>query len=101
MNLDKVKDILRAQGANDEQILQVTQGLLQAAYDQLYVVAMASLNEEDLQVIDKCINQEEANKEILKRFSLRTGKNPDEIIQQFLSDFSDGFLRQYEQDKKF
>lgn len=93
--LQKVKEILKQKGATDEQIEKTTQAISQAASDQLYAYAMSMLREEDLQAIDKCQNQEEANKEILNRFKQRTGKDPDQLIQEFLGNFAEGFLREY------
>lgn len=95
----KVFEILKAKGATDEQIAKMNEGLARAAYEQLYGLAIKSLTEEDLTVLDNCSNQEEANKEILKRFTLRTGQNPDDIIQKFLDNFAEGFLKEHEKEK--
>lgn len=95
----KVFEILKAKGATDEQIAKTNEGVAQAAYEQLYGLAIKSLTEEDLTVLDNCPNQEEANKEILKRFTLRTGQNPDDIIQKFLADYAQGFLQEYEKEQ--
>lgn len=88
--------ILKDQGTTDEAINQMKDGLIKAASDQLYAQALQSLTEEDLKVIDACPNQEEANKEILSRFTQRTGKNPDDVIQEFLQNFAKGFLLEYQ-----
>jgi len=33
--------------------------------------------------------------EIRQRFAERSGKNPDEIMQEFLTTFANGFLQKY------
>lgn len=93
----QVIDILKAKGTTDEQITQISDGLLKAANDQLYAEMMGSLVEEDLQAIDNCSNQEEANKEIKNRYIQRTDKDPDQQLQQFLDNFAEGFLKEYSQ----
>lgn len=93
--LQQVIDILKAKGTTDEQIAQIAAGLTKAANDQLYAEITNSLTEEDLKAIDACQNQEEANKEILKRYVEKTGQDPDQKVQQFLDLFAEGFLKEY------
>lgn len=94
----KVFEILKSQGATDEQIAQVVEGMVKAASDQFYADAITSLTEEDMKALDACQNQEEANKEIMQRYAQRTGRNPDELIHQFLVNFAEGFLAEYKKE---
>jgi hypothetical protein len=60
---------------------------------------MAAFSDEDMEVIEKCSSQEEANFEIRTRFAEKTGKNPDLLMQEFLNTFAQGFLGEYQKDK--
>ncbi len=92
--LDQVVKILESKGATEEQIMQVLTEVAKTAFAKLYTEAMTSFTEEDLQAIEKATTQEEANFEIMTRYSERTGKNAQEVLQNYYDIFADKFLEE-------
>lgn len=96
---DRVIEILIEQGCTDEQIAQVLAEVSQAGFSQMYSEALLSFSQEDLDKIESCKNQEEANQLIAKTYKERTGREASEVMQKFIDDFCEGFIREYEKEK--
>lgn len=92
--LNQVVQILQEKGATEEQITQVLTEVNKTAFARLYTEAMTVFTEEDLKAIEECTGQEEANFEIMTRYSEKTGKNAQEVMQNYLDIFSDKFLEE-------
>ncbi len=92
--LDQVTKILQEKGATEEQITQVLTEVAKTAFAKLYTEAMTVFTEEDLKAIEKCTGQEEANFEIMTRYAERTGKNAEEVLQNYYNIFADKFLEE-------
>ncbi len=92
--LNQVAKILQEKGATEEQITQVLTEAAKTAFAKLYAEAMTVFTEEDLQAIEKCTGQEEANFEIMTRYSEKTGKNAQEVMQSYLDIFADKFIEE-------
>ena len=92
--LDQVVKILEGKGATEEQITQVLTEVAKTAFAKLYTEAMASFTQDDLQAIEKATAQEEANFEIMTRYNERTGKNAQEVLQNYYDIFADKFLEE-------
>lgn len=95
-NLSQVIEVLKKLNYTDEQIAEFCNDISQQGFANLYQEAMNVFTEEDLVAIEACASDEEANQKIKELYTLRTGKNPDEEMQKFLSTFSEGFLKEYE-----
>lgn len=98
--LSEAVDLFRKDGHSEKEVQRLIEDISKAATAKLFAEMVTSLTEEDLAEIDKCTSQEEANIEIRTRFGQRSGRNPDEIMQEFLTIFAQGFLEQYQKDKK-
>ena len=98
--LDQVIKILEGKGATEQQITQVLTEVAKTVFAKLYTEAMTSFNEEDLQAIEKATTQEEANFEIMTRYSERTGKNAQEVMQGYYDIFADKFLEEAEKEEQ-
>ena len=85
---------LHEKGATEEQITQVLTEVNKTAFAKLYAEAMTVFTEEDLKAIEDCVGQEEANFEIMTRYSEKTGKNAQEVMQTYLDIFADKFLEE-------
>ncbi len=94
--LQKVVDVLKEQGCNDEQIAQFLTDLTKASFSKLYTDAVSFFNEEDLKAIEACKDQEEANKLIAQKYREKTGVPAETANQKFLDDFCTGFLNEYQ-----
>ena len=92
-NLQKVVEILKAKGWTDEQIANMSSDLMKKASSLLYTSAIATFTEEDMVAIEACETDEDANKKILELFQLRTGKNPQEELNGFLTKFAEEFIK--------
>lgn len=92
--LNQVVQILQGKGATEEQITQVLTEVNKTAFAKLYTEAMTVFSEDDLKAIEECTGQEEANFEIMTRYSEKTGKNAQEVMQNYLDIFADKFLEE-------
>lgn len=90
-SLQQVIDILQKKGYTEDQIADTTADLTKAAFTTLYSNAMAAFTEEDVQMIENCETDEEANKKIMELYKLRTGKDPQEEMNKFLEKFAKDF----------
>lgn len=97
--LQQVADILKQKGSTDEQIAQFLAELTKANFAKFYTQAVTSFTDEDMQVIEACNNDQEANEKIKELYKLRTGKDAQEEMQKFLEDFAIGFIVEYEKSK--
>ncbi|MDP3724453.1 MAG: hypothetical protein Q8R11_02340 [bacterium] len=97
--LQQILAILQQKGWTDDQLAQLTTDLTKAAFSKLYSEAMTSFTEEDLQAIEACADQVAANVEIQKRYQMRTGRDAQADMQQFLDTFAQGFMEEYEKEK--
>ena|ERR1035437_259215 len=100
-NFQQVLLILKEQGNSDEQITDFCINLAKTASENFYSEAMLSFNEDDFKTIEDAKSQEEANSLIKNLYKLRTNNDPDQKMQQFYENFSQGFLADYEKDKKY
>lgn len=92
--LDQVTKVLQGKGATEEQITQVLTEVAKTAFAKLYTEAMTVFDEEDLKAIEQCTGQEEANFEVMTRYSEKTGKNAQEVMQSYFDIFADKFLEE-------
>lgn len=98
--LQQVINILKKEGYGQEQTQKFTEDIIKLASAKFYSEMLANLTDQDMAEINKCTSQEEANIEIRTRFAKNSGQNPDLLMQQMITNFSQGFLDQYHQDKK-
>lgn len=93
----QILTILKQKGWTDEQLAQLTEEVAKSVFTQFYTNAVAELTDEDLDQIDKCATQEEANAKIKELYKLRTGIDPDEQATKFYDDFATKFLEEENQ----
>lgn len=99
-NKDRVLEILIEKGCSDEEIAQVLNEVTKAGFSQLYSEAIMSFTNEDLKEVETAQSQEEANGIIARIYEERTGQDPSAMIQQFIDNFCEGFIREYEKEKR-
>lgn len=92
--MQEVVNVLQEKGSTEEQITQVLTEAAKTAFAKLYAEAMTVFTEEDLKAIEQCAGQEEANFEIMTRYTDHTGKNAQEVMQGYLDIFADKFLEE-------
>jgi len=97
--LEEVMKVLRKEGYSDEEIQKFIEELTKMATAKLYTEITANLTEEDKAEIEKLTLKEEADLEIKKRFYERSGKSLDDLMQEFLATFAQGFLDKYWEEK--
>lgn len=87
-----VLEHLKAKGWTDEQLANLSQELAKTVFNRFYVEVVEKLTDEDLDILEKCSSQEEANTKIKELYKLRVGRDPDEEAQKFYDDFATKFL---------
>lgn len=92
--LKEVIEILKKENATQDQIEEILSGIIESAYSKLYSEAMLALTEEDLVSIEHS-DETQVDEEIIYFYKLRTGKDPDEEVKQFIDNFAEGFLNEY------
>ncbi len=95
----QVWQTLKKEGLDNEKIVQIAEEVAKLAADKFFTDAVSVLSDEDMQVINSCENEDQANFEVKTRFALTTGKNPDEVIQEYMAAFAEGFLEKYLKEK--
>lgn len=96
--LQQVLGILQKMGYSDEQIAQLSVEITKAAFSQLYTEALEAFTEADLQEVEACQDQKEADVKITQLYTQRTGKDAQKQLQQFIDNFAQGFLQEYQKD---
>ena len=91
---DQVIEELKKQGHTDEQIVQFCQAVTEAGYNQIYTEGMALFTEVDMNQIEACETQEQANGLIRKIFEERTGQKVEDRLEKYIEVFSENFLRE-------
>ncbi len=89
-------EMLKQKGWTDEQLAKLSEQAAKAAFAQFYTQAVAVLINEDLDEIEKCTTEEQANAKIKELYVLRTGANPDEEARSFYNTFAEKFLEESE-----
>lgn len=97
--LEEVIKVLKKEGYSDEEIQKFIEELTKMATAKLYTEITANLTEEDKAEIEKLTFKEEVDLEIKKRFYERSGKSLDDLMQEFLTTFAQGFLDKYQEEK--
>jgi hypothetical protein len=97
--LQELVALYKQDGHSDEEVASLLEEVTKAVSAKFQAEMIANLSDEDMKEIDKCTSQEEANFEIRTRFSQKSGKNPDDILSQMLTDFSTEFMEKYKSEK--
>ncbi|HUW24178.1 MAG TPA: hypothetical protein VMW04_00960 [Patescibacteria group bacterium] len=92
LKLDSLIQTLKNEGQSEEEIDRVLEEITKNATTKLYTEMAAALTEEDLEVINKCSVQEEADFEIKERYSQRTGKSPQSLLEETITTATEEFL---------
>lgn len=88
----QVIEILRTKGWDDSKITQLTTEITKASFNKLYTEAVSNFTDEDLDAIENCASDEEANNKIKELYRLRTGQDADTELRKFFDIFADAFL---------
>ncbi len=90
---------LKQKGWTDEQLASLSEQAARAAFAQFYTQAVAVLTNEDLDAIEKCTTEDQANAKIKELYVLRTGANSDEDAKAFYNTFAEKFIEELEKDQ--
>lgn len=97
--LQELVALYKQDGHSDEEVASLLEEVTKAVSAKFQAEMVANLSDEDLAEIDKCTSQDEANFQIRTRFAQKSGKNPDDILSQMLTDFSTEFIEKYNAEK--
>ncbi len=93
--LQKVTDVLKGKGLSDETIGSFLADLTKASFASLYSTAASLFDSSDLQEIEACGSQEQANKLIAQKYFEKTGISAQDANKKFIDDFCTKFLEDY------
>lgn len=96
--LDKVIEILKKEGLNDEQIAKFIENLNNAIAQKVHMELISALTEEDLAEVEKA-KDDEVDLTINQLYKERTGQEASDIGDRALEDFIETFLADYERKK--
>lgn len=89
----EVLEHLKTSGWTDEQLVNLSEELAKTVFNRFYTEVVEKLTDEDLDVLEKCSSQEEANIKIKELYKLRIGRDADEEAKKFYDDFATKFLQ--------
>jgi hypothetical protein len=90
--LESLIQTLKNEGQSEEEIDRALEEITKNATTKLYTEMAAALTDEDLEAIDKCSVQEEADLEIKERYSQRTGKSPQPLLDETITAATEEYL---------
>lgn len=83
---------LRQDGYSDEEVDTFVQEVTKAAFAKLYADLMTTLSDQEIEEIEKCATQDEANAKIKELYAINTGKDARVELDHFLTDVSKELL---------
>jgi len=92
---------MKADGAETEKLVEVTEQISKATAAKFYVEMMAALTKEDIaEINEKAKDQKQANVLIKERFLQRAEKDAESVKDQIMTDIAKGYLDSYREQKK-
>jgi hypothetical protein len=96
---NQVVDLLKQDGNTNQQVWEFLAELSQQMTNKVFTDVFTTFDEEDLKKIARSTSPQQANFKIRLLYLNKTGKNPDDEVQDLLDKFSDKFLEEYEKRK--
>jgi hypothetical protein len=91
---EPVIEILKRNGATEDQIATILADFAQTTAVLLYKQALETFSDEDMQQIESAPNDDVANELIIVIYSQRIGSTPEEVMQTFLKKFVEKFIEE-------
>jgi hypothetical protein len=98
-NIISILELLKANGESPEDIAQVIQEITNAASAKLTFEMTSVLSEEDMQILNQCKDESEAEPLMRSMYAKKTSISPEALINQFLEIFTRAFIDKYNLDK--
>jgi hypothetical protein len=98
--LEPVIRILEREGASEDQIADAIADIVTAATVSLYKRAMEALSDDDLQEIENCRDDDEANKLIARLYAHKVGTTPEQLMTVFLEEYVKSFMKEHDNTSK-
>ena len=96
--LDEAIQVLKDEGYVEEDIAKIVTDWGKASFARLYSEMMLAFTDEEMQEFEKIEDKAKMEKEIKKRFTEKTKKNPDMLAREYLdiivSEFLSAHLKQ-------
>lgn len=97
-SLIKILQMLKDAGETSEAITAVLQEITNAASAKVYFEMMTALTESDMQLLDKCENEAEAEPLLRSLYAQRTNSAPEVILKGFIDKLATEFETKYKSD---
>ncbi|MDO8488213.1 MAG: hypothetical protein Q7S31_02765 [bacterium] len=99
-SLKKLLQILKDEGESDKSIAVVLESITGIVTPTLFQDMATVLTEEDIQLLDTIKDEQEFQEKVKSLYSQRSGKSPEDLINEITDKFVEGFLARYHQDKQ-
>ncbi len=93
-NKQKLVFHLMEKGLNNEEVARALADVAEAAYEQFTTEAMSKFTDEDKAAIEAAVTDVDADEEIKKRFTERTGKDAKEYLDQLIEEHASSYTTQ-------
>ncbi len=91
-------ETLKQKGWTDEQISKLSEEVAKSTFAKFYTEAVAYFTQEDLDAIEKCPTDVEANEKIKELYKLRTGNDADQEAEKYYTSFAQKFFEEMQKD---
>ncbi|MBI4080903.1 MAG: hypothetical protein HY430_03990 [Candidatus Levybacteria bacterium] len=98
--LQDITKLLREKGFSDQQVALFTEQLMKITFAQLYMQAMTTFSDEDIQIIENIAIDKEAHTKIKELYKERTGRDPDEEMQMYVKGLAQRIHQAVEEEQK-
>lgn len=96
--IDELLKVLADHGMSPDDVTKVRDELLDRAYEAFMQNIASTLSDADLQKIEACATQEEANQALKDVYHEKTGKDTQEEMKKIVDQKADEFIARYQSD---
>lgn len=94
--IDELLKLLAAKGVSEDEITQIRDNLLNGVYEQFMLQALDFLSDEDMQKIDACPTQDEANQMLVTLYNEKSGKDMKAEMDKIVEEKAQELITQYQ-----
>jgi hypothetical protein len=88
-------EILQNEGKSEDEVADVIAEIINTSSSLLYAKMMEVLTDEDMQIIESCPTDEDADKLIARLYSEITGTTLEEVMNVFLTEYVAAFIKEH------
>jgi hypothetical protein len=93
--LEPIIEILQNEGASEDDIVHTISEIIETSSGILFAKVLEVLTDEDLQAIENCTSDEEADALIIRLYSDKVGATPQELMDIFYKEYVTTFINEH------